>query len=284
MGAVSRPKAAKHAALQKLLDSLYASCNFSSRLSSDPIEFPHRYKRSSDIEVVALIAAVLAYGKVDLFKSVTERILSPMGESPADFLQGFSRKRDAKRFAGLRYRFNTNDDIIALLDAVHQLLRRYGSLKAAFFDKFHPDDVSVEKALVGFVRDVISIPGEPAIAPPGFLQLFPSPVKGSACKRLNLFLRWMVRDKDIDFGLWTEIPKSSLVVPLDLHIGRIARCFGLTSRKSDDWKTAVEITDSLSAFCPEDPLRYDFALCHMGISGGCGEKHCPTCDTRKWLV
>ena len=119
------------------------------------------------------------------------------------------------------------------------------------------------------------------IRPYGLKQLFPSPDKGSACKRPNLFLRWMVRTQDVDFGIWDRIPPSKLIIPLDTHIAKIARCIGLTKRTSSDWKTAKEITDSLKKFDPEDPLKYDFALCHHGISGLCkggkSESSCSSC-------
>jgi uncharacterized protein (TIGR02757 family) len=107
------------------------------------------------------------------------------------------------------------------------------------------------------------------IKPAGLLQFFPSPAQGSACKRVNLFLRWMIRDRDIDLGIWRDIPKNKLVIPLDTHIARISRCLGFTSRNSQDWKMALEITGALKRFDPEDPLKYDFALCHHGISGVC---------------
>jgi len=115
------------------------------------------------------------------------------------------------------------------------------------------------------------------IHPSGMTQFFPSPAKGSACKRINLFLRWMVRDKDIDFGLWRSIPANRLVIPLDIHIARISRCLGFTKRASADWKAAIEITEALKKLDPADPLKYDFALCHHGISGVCRGRNNPGC-------
>jgi uncharacterized protein (TIGR02757 family) len=119
------------------------------------------------------------------------------------------------------------------------------------------------------------------IKPPGLTQFFSSPVNGSACKRANLFLRWMVRDRDIDFGIWKKIPKNKLVIPLDTHIAKISRCLGFTKRKTQDWKMALEVTHALKKLDPEDPLKYDFALCHHGISGVCkgmrGKERCEGC-------
>jgi uncharacterized protein (TIGR02757 family) len=121
------------------------------------------------------------------------------------------------------------------------------------------------------------------VRPRGMAQFFPSPVKGSACKRMNLFLRWMVRKKDIDFGLWKSIPGNKLVIPLDIHIARISQCLGFTRRASADWKAAREITEALKKLDPDDPLKYDFALCHHGISGLCksgDDSACKTCFLR----
>jgi uncharacterized protein (TIGR02757 family) len=157
---------------------------------------------------------------------------------------------------------------------LHKALIRHASLEN-LFRKFHrPHSLTIEEGLAGFVpllKKHLTNYGKD-IKPAGLRQLFPSPLDGSACKRANLFLRWMVRDRDIDFGIWKGIPKSRLIIPLDTHIARISGCLGLTKRKSRDWKTAVEITESLKRMDPEDPLKYDFALCHHGISGMCSGK------------
>lgn len=260
------------------LDAIYRSCDFAERIGGDPIEFPHRYSDPRDVETAGLIAAVLAYGKVDLFKAVIERILSPMGASPAAFLADFSRKRDAGIFSGIYYRFNTADDIILLLHALHRILKRHGSIERALCRTMRPDSPNVKDALTVFVAEVHAAAGD---AGKGFSQMFPSPASGSACKRLNLYLRWMVRTAAPDFGIWHDIRPDQLVIPLDLHISRIGRCLGLTERKSDDWKTAVEITESLKRYDPHDPLKYDFALCHLGITRECGADKCSGCEYKR---
>jgi uncharacterized protein (TIGR02757 family) len=138
---------------------------------------------------------------------------------------------------------------------------------------YRPDAPDIREGLSGFVAALLDVDTSPVygkdVRPAGLRQLFSSPVNGSACKRANLFLRWMVRDRDIDFGIWKAVPKNRLIIPLDTHIARISRCLGFTERKSQDWKTAVEITEALKRIDPEDPLKYDFALCHHGISGVC---------------
>ncbi|MBF0456778.1 MAG: TIGR02757 family protein [Nitrospirae bacterium] len=270
------------ASIKTLLDGFYSSFDFTERVKNDPIEFPHRYSNPQDIEAVSLIAASFAYGKVELFKPVTGRILSKMGASPADFLLEFDIKRHAGLFSGISYRFNKNEDITAFIYILHRAATAKGSIKNAFVQKYNG---SIYDMLGGVAEYMLSIDMTAVygsnVRPPGLLQLFPSPFKGSACKRFNMFLRWMVRDADIDFGIWPEIPKNSLIIPLDTHIARIARCLGLTHRKSNDWKTAAEITQALKRLDPDDPLKYDFALCHHGISGACGaarnEDACKTC-------
>lgn len=270
--------------LKQKLDSLYNDYDFKGRIAHDPIELPHRYKRPGDIEVSGFIAACFAYGKVELFKPVIKSLLDRMGQSPYDFLlnQDICGKREL--FAGLRYRFNRNDDIICLLYVLADVLRKHGSLEAVFKRYFRSTDLSIEAGLTGLTgtlleTDTAAVYGS-GIKPKGFLQFFPSPAGGSACKRMNMFLRWMIRDRDIDFGLWTAIPKSKLVIPLDVHIARISRCMGFTLRASQDWKTAVEITESLKKIDSEDPLKYDFALCHQGIARICNSERCDECSLK----
>ncbi len=259
--------------LKPLLDRFYREYNFKERLVHDPIEFPHRYKNSRDIEVSAFIASAFAYGKVGLFKSAVEKILSRMGPSPYEFLLEFRPKKNSKLFEGIKYRFNENEDLIALIFILHKILLNNRSLENTFKAFYKSGDSTIEKGLSGFISALLEINTTPVygkdVRPAGLRQLFPSPVNGSACKRANLFLRWMIRDKDIDFGIWKGIPKNRLIVPLDTHIARISRCLGFTERRSQDWKMAVEITEALKRIDHEDPLKYDFALCHHGISGIC---------------
>ncbi len=204
-----------------------------------------------------------------------------MGGSPHEALRNADR-RDLRRFSSdLKYRFNNTDDITCFLHVVAMVLRSYGSLEALFMAHFRPGDVTTERAMTGFVRSILTIDTSAVygadVRPPGFLQFFPSPENGSTCKRMSLFLRWVVRDRDIDLGIWKGIPKNGLVIPLDTHIARIALCIGLTNRRSMDWKMALDITESLRRLDPRDPLKYDFALCHQGIAGICRAAHCADC-------
>ena len=256
--------------IKDALDTLYRNFDFSERLKHDPIEFPHRYSDDRDIEIVGFISAVLAYGKISVFKSVLEDLLKRIGQSPSDFVREFDLGRHAPLLKGMRYRFNSEEDFISLFFLLSQLTRRFGTLEAAFLKRFDGREIST--AIDGFRRLA-----EETLFSSGlkvnrsFWFLLPSPSIGSACKRINLFLRWMVRDRDIDFGIWKGFRKNQLVIPLDTHIARIGRCLGFTKRKTKDWKMAIQITSKLKEFDPEDPLKYDFALCHQGVVGVCRE-------------
>lgn len=268
------------ASLKRILDRFYHEYPFKERILHDPINFPHRYTNTSDIEVSGFIASCFAYGRVELFTPVIEKVLSLMGANPHAFVMDFNVGKQREKFS-FKYRFNDQEDILCLVLILHELLRRHSSLENAFMKYHRPRDPHTGGGIDGFVREVLSVNTTKVygsnIHPRGLTQLFPSPAKGSACKRMNLFLRWMARDRDIDFGLWKAIPKNKLVIPLDIHITRISRCLGFTRRASADWKAALEITEALREFDSEDPLRYDFALCHHGISGICSAKKNPGC-------
>lgn len=268
--------------LRTILNRFYREYDFRQRILHDPIEFPRRYKNTGDIEIAGFLACCFAYGRIGLFKPVVEKILSVMGESPHDFLLHFSVTKQAKYFQGIQYRFNRNEDIICLLFMLHIILRKDTSLESVFMTHYREADQNIGNGLAALMDRFLSVDTTKLygrnIKPSGLIQFFPSPAKGSTCKRSALFLRWMIRDKDIDLGIWKKIPKNKLVIPLDTHIMKISRCLGFTKRSSADWKTAVEITMALKQFDPKDPLKYDFALCHHGISGICrGEKEKSVC-------
>jgi len=274
------------ASLRRALNKLYDTYDFAGRAQKDPIIIPMRFRSRADREAVGFLAAALAYGKVELFLGVLNRLLEHMGAHPADFMAGFRPKRDLARFAGIKYRFNETEDIAALMFAVGHILKEHGSLEAAFMKYFRDGQPDIGTALAGLMTELDSVDTTPVygsnLRPMGYRYFLPSPQSGSACKRPNLFLRWMVRRADIDFGLWKKVPPSKLVIPLDRHISRVSRCLGFTRRKSDDWKTALEITTSLRALDPADPLRYDFALCHRGIAGLCAAHRCGVCELGKF--
>ncbi len=273
--------------IKRLLDRLYEDYNYQERIYFDPVEFPHRYKNTQDIEVVSFISTCLAYGQVSVFKGVLERIFSKMGASPYDFLTSFDVHKHGGLFRGIKYRFNTNDDILGLLNTLAIVLRRHGSLRRSFLLGFSNQHENTIPALSVFVDTLLSINTTDVygsnLKPAGYTQFFPRPSAGSPCKRMNLLLRWMVREGNTDFGLWSEVPKDRLLIPLDTHIARISRCIGLTRRATADLKMAIEITETLRGFDPEDPVKYDFALCHQGISRLCSPNNCKGCYLKRSL-
>lgn len=251
-----------------LLDRLTRETHSIERIKTDPIEFPHRYHDSLDIEVVAFLSAILAYGRVSLFKQILEKVLALMGEKPYRFIETFDPDHERRRFKGIYYRFNRTEDFIALFTLMARVVQRYGSLGSLFISLYKENDPDIGPALTRFVNTFKRESDGPIS--PGLAYLLPSPEDGSACKRFNLFLRWMVRPNDgVDFGLWKAIPPAKLIIPLDTHIVRIAGYLKLTKRKTPDWKMAKEITEGLKRFDPIDPLKYDFPLCHLGLSGDC---------------
>ena len=246
------------------LEALYRSCDFGDRLRSDPVRFPRRYGEPGDAEVAGLLAATYAFGRVELFGSVLERLLDHVGPSPRAWVLAY----DGGSMAAFEYRWLKAARLEAFVRRLRAALEGHGSLEAIAVGGFDGSLASSLEALA----DVLG----PELARPS---------RGSACKRLCMWLRWMVRPptEGVDLGLW-QLPPSALVVPLDVHVSRIARLLGLTRRKTDGWRTALDITDSHRALDPEDPVRFDFALAHLGISGAClgrfSPDHCPRCTLR----
>lgn len=270
--------------LKETLDKFYKEYDLRSRIASDPIEFPHQYKDPLDIEIAGLIASSLAFGNVKQFKPVIKRILDLAGDDLPNFVRNFSLSADIGLFRGIYHRIWDYKDIACLIYMIGHMVKEYGSIEMLFIPLHKKDDPDIKDTMIRFVDYLDSIDTTPVygkkLHPTG---MFPSPRKGSACKRLNLYLRWMVRSGDgIDFGLWDQIPASKLIIPLDTHIARISRNLGLTRIKTPGWKMAEDITENLKLLDPEDPVKYDFALCHMGISGECkgvdDEERCLNCS------
>jgi uncharacterized protein (TIGR02757 family) len=270
------------------LERLYREADWVTRAGLDAIRYPLRYPDPADREIVGLLAACMAYGRVDLFGPWVEWALARMGDSPARFVLGFDLSKDGRAFDGFRYRFNRARDVVAFCVAAQRVLIRHGSLRACFAAGFSPADPHVGPALERFV-DGFLVQDLSGVFPRnrlsyGYRHWFPRPSTGSACKRLLLYLRWMVRREPPDFGLWMEIPPSALVIPVDTHIENMARSIGLTRRRSRNWKMAEEITARLRRLDAEDPVKYDFALCHKRMSGQClnrrDEGVCAPCGLR----
>lgn len=259
-------------------------------LASDPVEFPHRYAAPEDREIVALLAASLAYGGVKQIRASVSRLLGWMGPRPARFVDRFDLEKEARRLGAFKHRWNTADDVLALLLAVRRMRERAGTVGGFFRETFDPGEATVRGSLSRFVRRARALDLSP-LWPDGapedayFSYFFPDPEDGSPCKRLNLFLRWAARPADgVDLGLWPWLPTRALVVPLDTHVARIARRLRLTRRKTAGWRMAEEVTASLRRFDPEDPVKYDFALARLGILDLCAKEvviaRCKACYIR----
>jgi uncharacterized protein (TIGR02757 family) len=196
-----------------------------------------------------------------------------MGPSPAAFVRQFDVRRDAGAIASLGHRWIRGEDLIALVLVLQNLLTT-GSIEAFFGVGYDPAARDVEQALEGFCERACTTDLRPAygrrVENPGVRYFFPRPSRGSGCKRLNLFLRWMVRRDAVDLGVWSSIRPAQLVIPLDTHVIRVGQCLRLTTRRSPGWPMAAEITEALRRFDPVDPVRYDFALCHLGMMNACG--------------
>ncbi len=261
--------------------------------STDPILFVGRYAAAEDREVAGWIATAFAYGQVRTIQASVATILGALGPRPARSLDAIG---DFRRFAsdalpGFRHRFHGARDAAALLFAIARAREAGGGTLRAFFEgELRAEDRDAGALLSRVVARIEAFDYRPALGtrriPAGspVRFFFPDPASGSACKRWNLYLRWMVRRDALDFGLWPGIPTDRLVVPTDTHIHRIARRLGLTRRRTAGWKTAREITDSLARFDPVDPVRFDYALCRIGILDICrprlSDSRCPDCAVR----
>ncbi|MFQ5701870.1 MAG: TIGR02757 family protein [Acidobacteriota bacterium] len=261
--------------LRRHLDSLYRRYG-AGFLDTDPISFPHRYDGDEDREIVAFLSAALAYGRVAQIRESIERLTAILGPRPAAFVRGFDPRRDGRRLEGFAHRFNDAHDMGLLLWYLKQILGSHGAIEAFFLDGYDASDGDVGPALASFVGRMLHLDCSPYYRErrlprsAGVRFFLPSPEAGSCCKRLNLFLRWMVRRSDgVDFGIWKHVSPAKLVIPLDTHVSRIASYIGLTHRRSIGWKMALEVTDRLRSLDPDDPIKYDFALCRLGILDEC---------------
>jgi uncharacterized protein (TIGR02757 family) len=275
------------ARLRGPLERLYRRYDYGDRIDSDAIRFPHRYPDPLDREIVALLSASLAYGRVSLFGPWIERLLEWMGPSPRVFVAGFDPGRDVECFAPFHYRFTRGRDLAAATLALHRLIVRHGSLRAAFVEGYSADDPDVQPALRRFATSILGqdfrTVGMPRLSR-GFRHLFPDPALGGACKRWHLFLRWMIRREAPDFGDWREVSPAKLLIPLDTHIANMAHAIRLTRLRSRTGRMAADVTATLRRLDPADPVKYDFALCHTRMRGDCLDRRdarvCPACALR----
>lgn len=260
--------------LKTRLDALYATFDLAF-LATDPLEFVHKYDSPEDREIVGLVSSSLAYGRVDTIKKSIAKVMDAAGPHPYKFAKRFDPVIGMALFEGFVHRFNNGDDISCLFWYARQIIEESGSIGDFFLKGYSSGHKNVKEALTAFSENVLSLDSSAVYgkktlpAKAGVRFFFPNPVDGSPCKRLNLYLRWMVRKDKLDFGQWSGVDPAKLVMPLDTHIARISKNIGLTKRANPGWKMAEEITEALKALDPADPVKYDFALCRLGILDKC---------------
>lgn len=257
--------------LKGALDRLYDAFNAPDS-AFDPVQVVRRYPRVEDREIIAFIASAVAFGRVASVVNSTTAICDTLGDRPAALLKRFDPAVHGERLRPLVHRWTTGDDFVALLWILRTFIEQHGSLEAAFAAGMSDSDADVGPAIEAFSQRAREVDLTPAYGRPGrsgVYYFFPRPSSGSACKRMNLFLRWMTRQDGVDPGGWTAVPASKLVIPLDTHIIRVGRCLRLTKYASPGWKMAADITASLRQLDPDDPVKYDFSLCHLGMMGSC---------------
>tara|TARA_B110000037_G_C17023929_1_gene466533 strand:- start:136 stop:918 length:783 start_codon:yes stop_codon:yes gene_type:complete len=248
---------------KKILEDAYQRHHNSDFIKDDPLQIPHEFSSLQDIEIMAFFSSILAWGQRKTIINNCRKLISIFNGQPHDFILSHSSV-DLKNLLGFKHRTFNDTDLLYFVAFLKHHYSTHESLEDAFVQGMSPNDEDVTGALVGFHDYFTS------------LEFFPSrtrkhiatPARNSACKRLNMFLRWMVRvdDQAIDFGLWTQINPSQLLCPLDVHVERQARALGLIKRKQRDFKTVIELSNNLRKIDPIDPIRFDFALFGMGIA------------------
>ena len=253
-----------HAELKKYLDHLVERFEQPAFIEADPIALPHGFDDPRDQEIIGLYAALLAWGQRRTVLNKLAELCERMRYQPYRFVREFDAARDAARLADFKHRTFQPADAFELTRRLSAVLREYGALEALFAHHLPTAAPDVRLAIQGFSDTVLTILPQ---TPPRLRKHLARPDAGSACKRLNMYLRWMVRPGPVDLGIWQAIEPDKLVLPVDVHAGRQARALGLLTRKADDWRAALELTEACRAFCPEDPARYDFAFFGVGAYG-----------------
>jgi len=260
---MTKPREYRFIVLQDLKDFLDAKVKLYNRpefITNDPISVPHRFNRKQDIEIAAFFAATLAWGQRQTIIMKANQLMSLMDEAPYDFIR-HHKTADLKHLLHFRHRTFQPTDLLYFIAFLKKHYQSHRSLEACFKTKASEYDVT--NTLMKFHDYFFSL-GD---VPERTRKHVSSPTKGSACKRLNMFLRWMVRndDRGVDFGLWNSPKPSQLVCPVDVHVARVARALGVLSRKQTDWKAACHLTNVLRLVDPNDPVKYDYALFSLGV-------------------
>ncbi|MEI6456694.1 MAG: TIGR02757 family protein [bacterium] len=246
--------------IRNLLESAYKQYNIAGFIESDPVCIPHRFSRKEDIEISAFLAATIAWGNRPAIICNADRLMKMMDDTPYDFVLNASPK-EKNPILHFAHRTFNGTDCLFFLESLKNIYLNHGGLENLFS---RINEIGVRESIIEFRKTFLERPHQKHVE-----KHLSDPLKGSSAKRLNLFLRWMVRKdaKGVDFGLWRQVSPAHLICPLDVHVARVARKFGLLNRKSNDWKAAEELTESLSKFDNNDPVKYDLALFGLGAAG-----------------
>lgn len=249
--------------LKTFLDKKVEQYNTPDFIPNDPISIPHMFKKKQDIEIMGFFAAIFAWGQRKTIINKCKELATRMDNSPFDYIMNHNDS-DLKKLLGFKHRTFNDTDLLYAIYFLHYHYSSYISLEDAFVPNGKP---TVEEALIHFQKYFFSLPD----APKRTRKHIPSPLQKSACKRLNMYLRWMVRDdnKGVDFGIWKKISPKDLICPLDLHVERTAHMINLLDRDKADWKAAMELTENLKMLDPNDPAKYDYALFGISIEEKC---------------
>jgi len=265
--------------LKEALEKLYVKYNRRELIRPDPLQFAYRYSTQGDMEIAALLAATLAYGRVEQIEKTLDNLFGRMGKSLYEFVRNFGSSQ-RQQLLDFKHRFTEGKDICDLLELLKLVYEKNNSIENHFLSGYNEADDNIISALGRFCDSLLAthsarhktVPGR------GLRYLLAGPSAGGASKRLNLFLRWMVRDDNVDLGLWKSIDKAKLIVPMDVHIFRVSRMLGFCRRKNISLKAAVEVTENFAKIEPDDPVKYDFALSRIGIIEQCSGRYRPACE------
>ncbi len=248
--------------LKEFLDKKVDEYNQPSFISADPISIPYQFTKKQDIEIAGFFAAVFAWGNRTTIINKTRELLRLMDNAPHDFCLNPNAEK-LRRLTEFKHRTFNSTDLLYFIEFLHFHYTKNDSLEIAFSQWMMAGDENIGNALIGFHNYFFSLPD----APSRTRKHIATPKRNSTCKRLNMFLRWMVRtdNKGVDFGIWKNISPAQLICPIDVHVARVARRFNLTSRNQVDWLTALELTKQLRKFDKDDPAKYDFALFGLGV-------------------
>jgi len=274
--------------LKEILEKLYAKYNRSEFIPPDPLQFLYKYSNPADKEVVGFLSAALAYGRVEQIEKSLTDLFGRMGPSPYAFVRDFDEAKREK-LSTFKHRFTTGQDISDLLQVLQDVFEEKGCIENYFLLGYSEKYKNIIPALSKFCESLLMIHANRhnGQVSGGLKYLLADPSAGSACKRLNLFLRWMVRRDEVDLGLWNSIDKAKLIVPVDVHMARLCRILGFHSRKTVSLSMAVQITEGFAKIEPADPAKYDFALSRIGILDNCTGQYrdgCESCELFEYCL